>query len=95
MEKQGIDRFYKYAKVNDLNVFRDDVNMGIDQNIFIGEDLFWLGAWRDNTRIISQCPDGRTEGIYKDADDMLNNFIFGGKRLIDLINAGAVDYADE
>lgn len=95
MTKQGIDRFYRYAKVNDLNVFKDDINMGIDQNIFIGDALFWLGAWRNNTRIISQCPDGRVEGIYKDADDMLNDFIFNGKRLIDMVNDGSVDYADE
>lgn len=90
-----MSRFYRYAKLSNLEEFKENINIGIDQNIFIGDDLFWLGAGKGDTCMIGQCPDGQTEGIYKDAEEMLNNFVFKGKTLLQWINEGAVDYADE
>lgn len=68
-------------KDTDFDGFYAMLDRGEDINLFIGDALFWLGAWHNGTRIISQCPDGRTEGIYKDADDMLDHFVFKGKTL--------------
>ena len=64
-----------------LEEFKNEIDIGMDINIFIGNDLFWLGVWDDGMRIISQCPDGQVEGIYKDAEDMLEHFIYKGKTL--------------
>lgn len=64
-----------------LEEFKDEINIGMDINLFIGDALFWLGAWDKHTRIISQCPNGQTEGVYKDADAMLDGFVFQGKTL--------------
>lgn len=64
-----------------IDEFKDEIDIGMDINLFIGDALFWLGAWHDGTRIISQCPDGQTEGIYQNADDMLDRFVFEGKTL--------------
>jgi hypothetical protein len=57
------------------------LTVGEDINLFIGDALFWIGAWKNDTHIISQCPDGQTEGIYNTADEMLDGFAYKGKTL--------------
>ncbi len=61
--------------------FYEQIEMGEDINIFIGDILFWLGAGENSTRIIAQCNGNEHDEAYKDADELLNNFTFEGKTL--------------
>ena len=94
MARLGIKDFDRGEKINNLQEFKDDIEMGIDQNIFIGDTLFWLGAGKNDTHVIGQCPDGALY-TFKDAEDMLNHFVFNGKPLKEWIIDGATVYANE
>lgn len=72
--------------INQIKQFKDSLIIGEDINLIIDNKMFWLGAWKDNKRIISECPNGKTEGIYDTADDLINSFMINNKPLVSYLN---------
>jgi hypothetical protein len=74
--------------MNDLKWFKDTVNMGDDIVFTIGQKQFWIGTADGGKHIIAQSPDG-PDTFFKNADDLLHNFIIDnmplGKQLDKII----------
>ncbi|MDE6060503.1 MAG: hypothetical protein K2G31_03440 [Clostridia bacterium] len=67
----------------DLNDFMNSVNMGLDIEFAYKGRRYTILAWHDPIIIGEQNTDN--EWLYKDADDMFNNFIIDNIAMKDFI----------